>query len=53
LDYPEKDPPEWNKFIPIRLENGKVKTGELPFDYWLQPPNASTYKENYKRHSGL
>lgn len=53
LDYPEADPPEWNKFITIRLEDGTVKTGDLPFNYWLLPPYAPTYKENYDRHSGL
>jgi len=53
LDYPEMDPPEWNKFVTIKLENGKVKAGELPFKYWLLPPNAPTYKENYEQHCGL
>jgi len=53
IDYPEMDPPEWNKFVTIRLENGEVKVGELPFNYWLLPPNAATYEENYKRHCGL
>ncbi len=53
LDYPEVDPPEWNKFVTTRLENGEVKVGELPFDYWLLPPNAPTYPENYQRHCGL
>jgi len=53
IDYPEVDPPEWNKFVTIRLENGEVKVGELPFNYWLLPPNAPTYEENYKRHCGL
>jgi len=53
IDYPEMDPPEWNKFVTIRLENGEVKVGELPFRYWLLPPNAPTYEENYNRHCGL
>ena len=53
IDYPQVDPPEWNKFITIRLEDGEVKVGELPFKYWLLPPNAPTYEENYKRHCGL
>jgi len=53
IDYPEIDPPEWNKFITTRLENGEVKVGELPFNYWLLPPNAPTYQENYKQHCGL
>ena len=53
IDYPEMDPPEWNKFVTIRLESGEVKEGELPFKYWLLPPYAPTYKENYERHCGL
>ena len=53
IDYPEMDPPEWEKFVTIRLENGEVKVGELPFNYWLLPPNAPTYEENYARHSGF
>ena len=53
IDYPETDPPEWNKFVTTSLENGDVKIGELPLNYWLLPPNAPTYQENYERHSGL
>jgi succinate dehydrogenase/fumarate reductase flavoprotein subunit len=34
IDYPEVDPPQWNKFVTVKLENGKVKAGELPLDYW-------------------
>ena len=53
IDYPEMNSPEWNKFVTIRLENGKVKVGDLPLNYWLLPPNALTYEENYKLHCGL
>jgi succinate dehydrogenase/fumarate reductase flavoprotein subunit len=53
LDYPQMDPPEWNKFITIRQENGKVKTGELPLNFWILPPNAPTYEENYRKHCEL
>ena len=53
IDYPEMDPPEWKKLVTIKLENGEVKVGELPVNYWLLPPNAPTYEENYKRHRGL
>lgn len=53
LDYPDMDPPEWGKFITTRMENGEVRIGEQPFDYWLLPPNAPTYEENYERHYGL
>jgi succinate dehydrogenase/fumarate reductase flavoprotein subunit len=51
LDYPENDPPEWHKFVTIRLEKGAVKTGELPLNYWLLPPYDNTYEENYRKHS--
>jgi len=53
LDYPETDPPEWNKLVTIRLENGETRVGELPFYYWLLPPNAATYQENYAQHCEL
>jgi succinate dehydrogenase/fumarate reductase flavoprotein subunit len=34
IDYPTLDPPEWRKYLTIKLENGKVKTGELPLAFW-------------------
>jgi succinate dehydrogenase/fumarate reductase flavoprotein subunit len=45
IDYPELDPPEWNKFITIRLENDKVTIGEVPLDYW------GNLKENYEANN--
>ena len=53
LDYPAVDPPEWQKLLPIKLMDGKVAVGELPFDYHLQPPHAPTYEENYNLHCDL
>ena len=53
IDYPHFDPPEWDKFVTTKLENGEVRVGELPFNYWLLPPNAPTYEENYEQHCGL
>jgi len=53
LDYPEVDPPEWNKIVTIRQENGSVKVGELPMRYWLLPPYAPTCEENYRKHCDL
>jgi len=53
LDYPEMDPKEWNKLVTLRLEKGKIKMGEHPVNYYLQPPNASTFEENYRKHCGL
>jgi succinate dehydrogenase/fumarate reductase flavoprotein subunit len=53
LDYPEMDPQEWEKLVTIRLDNGSVRTGELPLRYWLKSPYAGSYEENYRKHSGL
>ncbi len=45
IDYPEMDPPEWEKFITVKLENDKVKTGELPVTYW------GNMKQQYEAHN--
>ena len=45
IDYPELDPPEWAKFITIKLEKGKVKIGGKSFDY------AGNLKEQYEAHN--
>ena len=34
IDYPALDPPEWNKFITVRLENDEIKVGEATLNYW-------------------
>ena len=51
LDYPALDPPEWRKLLPVRRERGEVVSRDLPLDYYLQPPFASTFEENYRAHS--
>jgi len=53
LDYPEVGPPEWDKWITIKLEESKVKVSERPLKFWLLPPYAPTHGENYTKHSGL
>jgi succinate dehydrogenase/fumarate reductase flavoprotein subunit len=45
IDYPQVDPTEWYKFVTIKLENGKIKAGELPLDYW------GDMKANYEAHN--
>ncbi len=45
IDYPEIDPPEWNKFVTVKLENNKVKVGEYPIGYW------GDMKANYEAHN--
>ena len=41
-DYPEMDPPEWHKFITVKLEDNEVKVGEVPIDYY------GSLRENYE-----
>jgi succinate dehydrogenase/fumarate reductase flavoprotein subunit len=53
IEYPEMDQPEWNKLITLRLEKGDVIVEDLSLNYWLLPPNASSYEENYRKHYGL
>jgi len=45
IDYPQMDPPEWHKWITLKLEDGKIKIGELPIDYW------GNLKENWEAHN--
>jgi len=44
LDFPEIDPPEWHRWVTVKLEDGKVKTGALSIDFW------GPLKENYEKH---
>lgn len=44
LDYPEVDPPKWERWVTVKLEDEKVRTGELPIDFW------GSLEENYERH---
>ncbi|MFH1646129.1 MAG: FAD-dependent oxidoreductase [Chloroflexota bacterium] len=52
LDYPEMDPPEWKKLLPVKQADGKVEVRELPLDFHARPPYAPTLEENYQRHAG-
>ena len=51
LDYPQLDPPEWNKFITIKMENNKVKIGEKPFGYYGDM--KQNYEANNKDYTGV
>ena len=44
LDYPEDDPPEWRKWVTLKLEDNEVKVDELPLDYY------GSLKESYEAH---
>ena len=39
------DPAEWNKFVTIKLENNKAKSGSLPINYY------GNLKTNYEAHN--
>jgi len=51
LDYPEMDPPEWNKLMPIRQVNNKAVTRDVPLDFHLYAPYAATLEGNYQKHA--
>jgi succinate dehydrogenase/fumarate reductase flavoprotein subunit len=53
IDYPEVDPEEWHKFIPICLKDGAVSTRDLPCDYYLNAPYAPDLEENYQAYAEL
>ena len=45
IDYPQIDPPEWDKYITLKLVNGKVVFGERPPRFW------GNMKEQYEAHN--
>ncbi|HLB28241.1 MAG TPA: FAD-binding protein [Dehalococcoidales bacterium] len=45
-DYPQVNPPDWQKWVTIKQDQGKIKTGELALDY------HGDLKQNYAAHSG-
>jgi succinate dehydrogenase/fumarate reductase flavoprotein subunit len=53
LDYPQLDPPDWNRLLPIRQEDNRPRVRELPLDFHLKEPYTADYEANYRRFSGL
>ena len=51
IDYPKIDPPEWQKYVTIKLENGKVGAGELPLKYWGDM--KASYEAHNKDYTGV
>ena len=45
LDYPDVDPPEWYRFVTVRLDGEEVFTGEKPIDYY------GSFEENYEEYN--
>jgi succinate dehydrogenase/fumarate reductase flavoprotein subunit len=48
IDCPEIDPPAWNKYVTIKLENDKSQSGELAVNYWgYMKANYEAYNRDY------
>ncbi|MCX6012819.1 MAG: hypothetical protein NTV30_05305, partial [Chloroflexi bacterium] len=47
LDYPQADPPEWQKWLTVRQQDGIVKTNELALNYY------GNLEQNYQKHCAL
>ena len=45
LDFPEMDPPEWRKFVTVRLQEDRVVEGSLPLGYY------GPLREGYEAHN--
>jgi succinate dehydrogenase/fumarate reductase flavoprotein subunit len=45
IDYPTMDPADWNHFLTIKQENGKVVTGKIPMRYF------GNMKKEYEAHN--
>jgi len=46
-DYPQNEPPEWNKWLVLKQAEGQVNVREMPINCWGE------LKENYERHRPL
>ena len=52
-DCPAVDPPEWRKFVTVRIENETVVEGEMPLDYYGPLPEGyEAHNQDYVRESG-
>ncbi len=51
IDYPQVDPPAWNKFVTIKLENNKAKAGSLPLNYYGNL--KASYESHNKDYTGV
>ena len=45
IDYPEMDPPEWEKYITLKLKDNQIQIGELPLEFW------GDMKQQYEAHN--
>jgi len=45
LDFPDIDPPRWNKFVTVKKSESGIETGQLSLDYY------GSLNENYEKHN--
>lgn len=50
VDYPDLDPPEWQKFVTVKLRGDRVVEGSLPLDYY--EPLQAGYEAHNPDYSG-
>ena len=51
IDYPQQDPPEWHKFVTVKLANNTVTSGERPLGYWGDL--KANYEANNRDYAGV
>jgi succinate dehydrogenase/fumarate reductase flavoprotein subunit len=52
-DYPEMDPPDWHKFVTVKLERGRAVGGEMSLDYYGSlEENYAANNEDYGGEAG-
>lgn len=53
VDYPEVDPPQWHKFLPVSQTEKGVNVRELPCDYHLRAPYTNSLRLNYEKYAEI
>jgi succinate dehydrogenase/fumarate reductase flavoprotein subunit len=52
-DFPQMDPPDWQKHIAVHKQGDEVLTRDVACDYPLRPPHAPDHEQNYQEHCAL
>ncbi|NLV51059.1 MAG: FAD-binding protein [Clostridiales bacterium] len=53
IDYPEVDPEEWHKLIPLSLKDGEVVAGSLDCWFYKKGPYSEDLESNYVKYAEL
>ncbi len=49
-DCSDEDPIQWHQLVAVRKTEGQVYDRRIPLDYYLKPPYAASFEENYREH---